>query len=154
MIDAAKVQPHHRVLEPSAGTGDLASAIALITNRIDCFEINLGLQTALTLQGFNLIGSNFLASPPQPIYDRVLTNPPFSNNGVNLHTRHAFKFLKPGGKLVTLAHHYSLKPSQSDKQFFTWLKKHQAKFLNLGQAFKNSDRQTNALIQLIAIDKL
>ena len=153
MIDAAKVQPYHRVLEPSAGTGDLSNAIAKITNRIDCYEINRNLQTTLTLQGFNLLGSNFLASPPQPIYDRILANPPFSNHGVNLHTRHAFKFLKPGGRLVTLSHHYKLKPSQSDKQFFTWLKDHKAKFLNLGQAFKHSDRQTNALIQLIAIDK-
>ena len=154
MIDAAKVQPHHRVLEPSAGSGDLASAIVKITNQIDCFEINLSLHKALILQGFNLLGSNFLASPPQPIYDRILANPPFSNNGVNLHTQHAFKFLKSGGKLVTLAHHYSLKPSQSDKQFFAWLKSKKARFLNLGAAFQQGNRKTNALIQLIAIDKL
>ena len=29
MIDIANIQSHHQVLEPSAGTGDLAKAISL-----------------------------------------------------------------------------------------------------------------------------
>lgn len=142
-----------KYLEPSAGSGDLATAIARHTTHIDCFEIHPLLQQALTLQGFNSIGSDFLASTPQPIYDRILANPPFSRNGVARHTVHAFKFLQPGGKLVTLAHHYSLKPSNSDRSFFAWLKRHRAKFLNLGTAFDNSDRPTNIPIQLMIIDK-
>ena len=154
MIDVAGIEPHHHVLEPSAGTGDLVSAIAdLGASHIDCFEINPDLQFALTLQGLNVVGADFLASIPQPIYDRVLANPPFSYNGVARHTTHAFNFLKPGGRLVMIAHHYKLKPSQSDKQFFAWLKDNKAKFLNLGQAFKNSDRPTSTPIQLIRIDK-
>ena len=112
------------------------------------------LQRALKLQSFNLLGGDFLASIPQPIYDRVVANPPFSNNGVARHTTHAFKFLKPGGKLVTLAHHYNLKPSPSDKQFFAWLKAKNARFLNLGSAFAQGNRKTNIPIQLITINKL
>ncbi len=154
MLNLTQIKPHHRVLEPSAGSGDLATAIAQTgAKKIDCFEINLLLQKALRLQGFNVLGSDFLASDPQPIYDRVIANPPFGNNGVNRHTRHAFEFLKPGGKLITLAHHYNLKPSHSDKQFFAWLKQHHAKFLNLGTAFKHSDRPTNVSLQLIVVDK-
>ena len=111
------------------------------------------MQKALNLQGFNSIGGNFLVGIPQPVYDRVIANPPFSSNGVARHTQHAFKFLKPGGKLITLSHHYNLKPSHSDKQFFAWLKSKKAKFLNLGRAFSDSDRSTNVGIQLIAINK-
>ena len=122
-------------------------------SQIDCFEVDYLLQKALNLQGFDLIGSDFLASIPQPTYDRILANPPFSNAGVARHTTHAFKFLKPGGKLITLAHHYNLKPSQSDRAFFAWLKSKKARFLNLGTAFQHSDRPTNIPIQLIAIDK-
>lgn len=154
MLSIAGVQPHHHVLEPSAGAGDLASAIAQVgVNKIDCFEINSLLQKALKLQHFNLIGANFLEAQPQPIYDRIIANPPFSSNGVARHTRHAFKFLKPGGQLITLAHHYRLQPSKSDRSFFAWLKQHQARFLNLGTALVSGDRPTNVPLQLIVVDK-
>ncbi len=154
MLKVAQLQPHHRVLEPSAGTGDLCSAIAESgVEKIDCFELHPLLQQALRLQDFNLIGADFLASIPQPLYDRIIANPPFGNNGVARHTQHAFQFLKPGGKLITLAHHYQLKPSHTDKQFFYWLKQHQAKFLNLGTAFVQSNRPTKVPIQLIKLDK-
>lgn len=154
MLDLAQLQPYHHVLEPSAGAGDLCNAIALIgVKKIDCFELHPLLQKALKLQDFNLVGGDFLASNPQPVYDRVIANPPFGSNGVNRHTRHAFEFLKPGGKLITLAHHYNLKPSKSDRSFFNWLKQHHARFLNLGAAFKHSDRPTSVPLQLIVITK-
>lgn len=154
MLEVTQLDSQHLVLEPSAGCGDLASAISNFgVNKIDCFELNPLLQKALKLQDFNLIGADFLASSPEPIYDRILANPPFGNNGVARHTQHAFKFLKPGGKLVTLAHHYQLKPSHSDRNFFDWLKSVKARFLNLDRAFAESDRPTSIPIQLIAIDK-
>jgi protein-L-isoaspartate O-methyltransferase len=155
MLIFAELQPHHRVLEPSAGSGDLAIALAnLGINNINCFELNPLLQKALRLQGFNVLGDDFLKSQPKPIYDRVLANPPFANNGVANHTQQAFKFLKPGGRLITLAHHYQLKPSYSDRQFFAWLKKRNARFLNCGRAFADGDRRTNVPLQIIIIDKL
>ncbi|MCC0179912.1 class I SAM-dependent methyltransferase [Waterburya agarophytonicola K14] len=154
ILEVAQLDPKHLVLEPSAGSGDLASAIAASgIEKIDCFELQPLLQKALKLQGFNLIGTDFLTSSPQPIYDRILANPPFGNNGVTRHTQHAYKFLKPGGKLVTLAHHYQLQPSKRDRDFFDWLKSVQARFLNLSRAFQKSDRPTSVPIQLIAIDK-
>lgn len=152
MSELAQLQSYHHVLEPLAGSGDLAKAITQVgVNRINCFELHPLLQKALKLQDFNLLSDDFLASSPQSTYDRVLANPPFGNNGVARHTQHAFQFLKPGSKLITLAHHYQLKPSNSDKQFFAWLKKHNAKFLNIGTAFQNSDRKTNVPLQLILI---
>jgi|GEM_PF-4211289 len=154
LLDVAQLDRKHSVLEPSAGCGDLASAVAGSgVNQIDCFELNPLLQRALKLQGFNVLGADFLKSQPKPIYDRILANPPFGNNGVSRHTQHAYQFLKPGGKFVTLAHHYQLQPSRSDLNFFSWLKSVRASFLNLGHAFIHSDRPTSVPIQLIAIDK-
>lgn len=155
MLSIARIEPHHYVLEPSAGAGDLASAIAQLgITKVDCFELHPMLQKAIKLQGFNLVGSDFLASTPQPIYHRIVANPPFSNNGVARHTQRAFKFLKPEGRLVTLAHHYKLRPSQSDRYFFAWLKSVNARFLNLGSAFAHSARPTQVLLQLIVIDRV
>ena len=154
MLTFAQVLPHHRVLEPSAGAGDLAVAIADYgVNKIDCFEIHPLLRQALKLQNFKVLGSDFLIHAPEPIYDRIIANPPFGSNGVANHTIHAFQFLKPGGRLVSLAHHYQLQPSKCDRAFFDWLSQHHARFLNLGAAFKNSDRPTNIPLQLIVIDK-
>ncbi|MEL6928203.1 MAG: hypothetical protein AAFO95_06190 [Cyanobacteria bacterium J06600_6] len=160
MLKVAQLDSNHSVLEPTcgqvlcAGSGDLASAIAKLgISKIDCFEVNSLLRNALKIQGFNVLGADFLSCSPQPIYDRILANPPFGNNGVARHTQHAMAWLKPGGRLITLAHHYQLKPSKSDLNFFEWLKSVRASFLNLGHAFTKSDRPTSVPIQLIAIDK-
>lgn len=127
-------------------------AIALLgVNFIDCFEIHPLLQTALKLQGFNLVGDDFLNSSPQPIYDRILANPPFGNNGVARHTTHAYNFLKPGGILVSLSHHYQLQPSRTDRQFFAWLFSKKARFLDCGRALAKSQRSTNVPLQIILI---
>lgn len=96
---------------------------------------------------------NFLSSTPTAIYDLILANPPFSGNGVARHTLHALDWLRPGGRLVTVAHHYQLKPSATDRAFFQWLHGFDAQFYDCGQAFVNSDRPCNGAIQLIVINK-
>ena len=63
ILNPACVPLHHYVLEPWAGTGDLASAIAFDgVSNIDCFELHPLLKQALILQGFNLVGGDFLAN--------------------------------------------------------------------------------------------
>lgn len=154
MLELAMIEPHHHVLEPSAGAGDICQRLRNFgVKHIDCFEVHPLLQKALKLQSYNLLGNDFLNSTPQPLYDRIIANPPFSRNGVANHSQHAYKFLKSGGKLVTLAHHYQLKPSRSDLHFFAWLKQLNAQFFNCHQAMITSDRPTNTSLQLILISK-
>jgi 16S rRNA G1207 methylase RsmC len=38
----------------------------------------------------------------KPLYDRILMNPPFSKQQDIDHVLHAWKFLKPGGRLVAI----------------------------------------------------
>jgi hypothetical protein len=154
MLELADIQPHHRVLEPSAGAGDICFQLrASGVKHIDCFEKHPLLQKALQLQGYNLIGDDFLNSTPQPLYDRIIANPPFSRGGVANHTQHAYQFLKSGGILVTLAHHYQLKPSSNDLRFFSWLHRVNARFKDCDRAMLDSDRPTNTPLQLILISK-
>ncbi len=153
MLALASIKPEMRVLEPSAGLGHICREIRKAGVEPDCFEISPLLTQGLVLQGFNVVGGDFLNSTPTAIYDRILANPPFSANGVARHTLHALDWLRPGGCLVTVAHHYQLKPSTTDRAFFQWLKGFGARFYNCGQPFHQSDRPTNVSIQLIVLNK-
>ena len=40
--------------------------------------------------------------PPEPFYDRVVMNPPFARQDDIRHVTHAMRFLKDGGRLVSV----------------------------------------------------
>jgi len=153
MLSLAQVEPGMKVLEPSAGLGNICREAQKLGLEMDCFEISPLLRRGLLLQGFKVIGEDFLNSRPTAIYDRILANPPFSRNGVARHTLHALDWLCPGGRLVTVAHHYQLQPSATDRAFFQWLKGFDTQFYDCGQAFQNGARPCNIRIQLIVINK-
>ena len=101
--------PHLRILEPSAGEGAIVKAVAEAmhhsgaTYDIDMVEIHH--DRAETLQDLRLglvIEQDFLAMKPDPIYDRIIMNPPFDQQRDIDHVAHAVRFLKPGGKLVAI----------------------------------------------------
>jgi len=110
MAELAEIQPGMRVLEPSAGTGNLARAIrsAVPGAHLDLIEIDPKLCSILKASGFEVSCRDFLAAS-MPVcpdsedgHDRVLMNPPFSKGQDVAHILHALKFLKPGGRLVAL----------------------------------------------------
>lgn len=104
MIDAAKLPEGCRVLEPSAGSGAIVDGIKarVPSASVDAFERHSSLRDILQMKGANLIGSDFTEAEPVPSYDYVLMNPPFENGQDMEHVRHAFAFLKPGGRLVAI----------------------------------------------------
>lgn len=103
LIELADIEPGMRVLEPSAGKGAIAYAIAEIT-KPDCYELLEANYAALA--GDMKLGSvkraDFLTVEPTGDYDRVVMNPPFSRQQDIKHVMHAFKFLKDGGRLVSV----------------------------------------------------
>jgi len=153
MLSLAQITPGMKTLEPSAGLGHICREVRKLGVEPDCFEISPLLRQGLLLQGFNIIGNDFLSSTPTPIYDCILVNPPFSRNGVARHTLQALDWLRPGGRLVTVAHHYHLKPSATDRAFFQWLKGFDACFYDCGRAFEHGDRPCNIPVQLIVLNK-
>ncbi|WP_310425377.1 class I SAM-dependent methyltransferase [Chamaesiphon sp. VAR_48_metabat_135_sub] len=102
MLQIARIDSSHRVLDPSAGSGDLCLAIRKLGAVIDCFEINSDLHQALTLLDFQPLDRDFLFATPRPMYDRVLMNPPFSKDAYIDHVRAAYDWLAPGGELVAV----------------------------------------------------
>ena len=153
MLKKVSFSPNMKVLEPQAGLGHIAIALRNKGVECDCFEISPLLQLALIKMSFRVLGADFLAATPMAVYDLVIANPPFSNLGVMRHTLHAMDFLRPGGRLITLAHHYTLAPSHKDEFFFSWLKTFNAQIIDLGHPFATGQRKTNIPINLIVLDK-
>lgn len=93
------------VLEPSAGTGNLALPAAEKGHLVDCCEVQPAYAQALkTSGGYRKVWcGDFLGLQPGPdLYDRVVMNPPFDRERDIDHVMHALKFLKPQGCLVAV----------------------------------------------------
>jgi SAM-dependent methyltransferase len=93
------------LLEPSCGRGAIARKLRqrLPNSSLDVVEIDTLNQEKLRLDGFNLIGSNFLEIRFAKTYDYILSNPPFDGTAYIDHLKKQFRLLKPGGKLGAIA---------------------------------------------------
>ena len=104
LVAEAGIPPGARVLEPSAGTGRLATAVRLLVDgaQIFCVELLEKNRSELERQGFEMIGADFLSMQPvagEP-FDAVVMNPPFRDEV--LHIEHALGCLRPGGVLAAV----------------------------------------------------
>lgn len=112
------------VLEPSAGTGNLARRCIWTKKelrqhvseryegeyrtdtRVDCVEVQTALADRLNAEGIyrKVYNLDFLALQPSTtgLYDKVVMNPPFDRERDIDHVMHALKFVKPDGELVAI----------------------------------------------------
>lgn len=104
IIELADLRPGLQVLEPSAGSGVIASAAVTAGAVVDCIERDPGYAALLAEAGTarTLTVADFLAVPAEPRYDRVVMNPPFTRGTDMAHVEHALRFLKPDGLLVSV----------------------------------------------------
>lgn len=95
-----------RILEPSAGTGQLIRAVrrAGIHGYCQAVEINPYNAGKVRLMADVTYTEDFLAIEATGCapFDYVLMNPPFQGQRDIDHVLHAWKFLKPGGRLVSI----------------------------------------------------
>lgn len=119
VVQLAGLEAGMSVLEPSAGTGALVEAIRCRAKvELVCVELQEANFAALYAKyrtgdlrlerrergSVRIACRDFLDCSPKlfGVFDRVVMNPPFSNKADVDHVRHAFKFLKPGGRLVSV----------------------------------------------------
>lgn len=99
-------KPPYTVLEPSAGTGNLAELAQATGAVVDCVEYQPALADALKAARIfrRVTTGDFLTMLPNPaeLYDRVVMNPPFDRERDIDHVMHALRFLKPDGCLVAI----------------------------------------------------
>lgn len=91
------------VLEPSCGDGRFMDAISKAgAARVVGVEVDPGRAQAARDKGHSVMKANFLETVPEPAFDLVVMNPPFYGKHYAKHVRHALRFLKPGGTLVSV----------------------------------------------------
>lgn len=91
-----------RILEPSCGDGRIMDAIRARGHQVFGIEYHAGRAAEARAKGHNVLTANFLEHPATPDFDMVVMNPPFYGRHYVKHVRHALKFLKPGGTLVSI----------------------------------------------------
>lgn len=106
MVVMAEIYPFHRVLEPSAGTGNLLKAIGAEPDKV-AVEISYDMARALFQGGApaktQVINADFLEVYKElGEFDRIVINPPFENGADIKHIMCAISLLKPTGILVAL----------------------------------------------------
>ena len=169
LLQHAKLNNGLSILEPSAGKGAIARKINELWDcTIHCVEKQPDFSEILSLYGFNVIRQDFVELKPQPIYDRVIANPPFDRQ--MSHIQQMYRWLKPGGKLVTVANAVFLEPNKQRykaseygqysgsgslyHQFFNWLDNTNAKVMRLPRgSFATASRTTNVDTVIIVATK-
>lgn len=104
IVGLADIAPQHRVLEPSAGEGNILRAIGSQPDKV-AVEINPDMVKKLAcagVSGLHIVKGDFLCETGLGEFDRVVMNPPFGKQQDIDHVLHAWKFLKPGGRLVSI----------------------------------------------------
>jgi hypothetical protein len=143
-------EPVLTILEPSAGTGNISSILAAeqesgawerhekrrYRHKVDVVEIQedhfKGLETSgLYRRAFH---RDFLRMEPEQtgLYDLIIMNPPFDMQRDIDHVTHAWKFLKPGGTLISImSAGTEFRENKKAKAFRAMLERHRARWTDL-----------------------
>ncbi len=158
MLSEADVRPGMKVLEPSAGKGDIADAARDKGADVTAVELHPELRSILDAKGHEVGGFDFLSyRAGLGQYDRVVMNPPFERGQDIEHVRHAFEMLKPGGRLVSLMGEGSFfKQDANSVHFRDWLDNVHGTSEKLDPGSftgKDSFRQTGVAARMVVVDK-
>jgi len=150
------IDANSHVLEPSAGTGNMARELLKTGARVKAIEVHpdrfqslIGL--SMEQPRLRCIRGNFLRSTPVAEFTHVVMNPPFYGTHWMQHVVHAFDFLAPGGTLVAiLPVTAELGTSGKHTKFRAWAKKHVgygSPFRDLpSESFASSGTRVNTVV--------
>lgn len=113
VVDRADIRPRMRVLEPSAGLGNIAVEAIAAGGHVHTIEIDGARCARLALRIARLDSmpaaafctgqqADFLDIQPDASYDRIVMNPPFAGQDDVRHVMHTFGFLRRNGRLVAI----------------------------------------------------
>lgn len=150
-----------RILEPSAGKGDIVDFIKdrtsyyhgrdSVPQNIDCIECDPELIATLCGKGYRLIHNDFLTFQTNTLYDLIIMNPPFSNG--EDHLLHAWDILRDG-EIRCILNAETVRNACTGKRrlLLDIIMKHGT--IEFRQnAFKNAERRTGVEIAIIKLVK-
>lgn len=147
-----------KILEPSAGKGDIAEYIKN-NNRhaeIDLIEYDENLVNVLYGKGYNVVWRDFLTYETHKQYDAIVMNPPFSNGD-----EHLLKALEIAKSNITktcsiyaIINAETIKNpfSNKRKELLNTLNNHNADIEFVESAFADAERRTNVEVALVRVD--
>lgn len=147
-----------RILEPSAGKGDLIKYIKELNRRdsvrVDAIENDPRLSNVLMSEGINVVWDDFLTYKTFKEYDYIIMNPPFSN-GVD----HVLKALELAENQLGYCEIYAILNketidnaySNKRKELLRKLDEHGADIRYVQDAFKHAERRTDVEVALITV---
>jgi hypothetical protein len=153
LIQLAAIEPNWRILEPSAGNGNIAEYITKYYPEIqlDLVEINPTLREILELKGFNLVGRDFLEFNPNDKYHASIMNPAFCQ--LVEHIYHAWELLLSGGILVSIVSE-SVFFNRKYQKFKDWLDDNGAYVEKVDKnAFLSSNNPTAVATRIVKLIK-
>lgn len=135
-------------LEPSAGSGVVASRLRDMGHEVECYELEFLRAAALRRDGFKVQTCDFLERKPEMRYDVVMMNPPFTGGQDIRHVRHAYQFLKPGGRLVSvMSGGVMYRSDRRTVEFREWVEQLGGEYLELDQgAFRTSGTMASTVL--------
>jgi type I restriction-modification system DNA methylase subunit len=161
LVFYANILPENDILEPSAGAGAIVDAIRRKHPKNDIFLIEKSPINQLRLKKFNDDGFTYFCHPlnddflnlDKSQFDRIIANPPFSNNQDIDHVYQMYRACKPGGRIVTISSmHWRSSSNKKEVEFKEWLKDLNADIMVIPEgSFKESGTTVGGLI--IVIDK-
>jgi len=153
LVDLANLQREDIILEPSAGQGAIIEAVLRVNKNANIFAIELMDTNSCILnkKGFKHELGDFLKIPNQPIYDKIIANPPFSKNQDIDHILRMYAVLKTGGTLVSIASkHWQSSVNKKEVEFKNWLLESGAKIIDIEKcSFKDSGTMVSACIIVV-----
>ena len=155
VVDLADIKQGHFILEPSAGHGALVDAITYVGKEADivCLDIQPENVKILKEKGYDTRLADFLGLIPlsdDATPDRIIMNPPFSNQQDIKHVMKAWDILADGGILVSImTPAFTFRENKLSLEFRNLVEEHGWYEKNPEGSFKQSGTNVNTVIVVL-----
>lgn len=145
-----------RVLEPSAGTGDLLAPKRMtdrygrrLYGQVDVIELDIRHHPRLREMGANVVGFDFLNHTNCAIYSHIIMNPPFAQGA--RHVLHAWQTLYEGEIVAILNAETLRNPFSTERQRLAKLIAEHGSVEFIADAFKGESVEREAEVEVALV---